>query len=204
MIRWIALTAAGLFALYGAWHLHVTPLAPDAPERTGWLFQQFGNQGVTLGMLLMAIVFIVIGVVGTARWVCRLGPFRRAHPLAASPQPAVQRPPVDRKSVDQGGIRSALAGLFLLIAGGGIAYVGLYLPFLAGRPHDMKASFGVTMAIGYGLALLTLGPNFGPTMYRRRDGAYIPTLIGAATLIVLLGLGLALDRWFTNGLHAPH
>src|SRR5260370_12314839 len=97
MIRWIALTAAGFSALYGAWHPHVTPLAPDAPERTGWLFQQFGNQGVTVGMLLMAIVFIVIGVVGTARWVRQLGSFRRAPTLATSPptggSTSTRRPP---------------------------------------------------------------------------------------------------------------
>ena len=66
-MRWFALTVIGLFALYGAWHMHVTPLAPDAPERTGWLFQQFGQQGVAVGMLLMAIVFILVGLIGLRR-----------------------------------------------------------------------------------------------------------------------------------------
>jgi hypothetical protein len=71
MMRWFALTIIGLFALYGAWHLYVTPLAPDAPERTGWLFQQFGQQGVAVGMFLMAIVFILIGIAGILRLVSR-------------------------------------------------------------------------------------------------------------------------------------
>jgi len=66
-MRWFALTVIGFFALYGAWHMHVTPLAPDAPERTGWLFQQFGQQGVAVGMLLMAIVFILVGLFGLLR-----------------------------------------------------------------------------------------------------------------------------------------
>ena len=70
-MRWFALTIAGLFALYGAWHLHVTPLAPNAPERTGWLFQQFGQQGVAVGMLLMALAFILIGIAGILRLVSR-------------------------------------------------------------------------------------------------------------------------------------
>jgi hypothetical protein len=83
-----------------------------------------------------------------------------------------------------------------LVAGGGIADFGVYLPFLAGRPH-MKASFAAPLMIGYGLALLFLGQGFGPTMYRRKDGLYIPTVAGAATLVVLLGLGLGLD-WFTE------
>jgi hypothetical protein len=71
-MRWFALTVIGLFALFGAWHLHVTPLAPDAPERTGWLFQQFGQQGVAVGMFIIAIVFTLIGLVGMLRWGRRL------------------------------------------------------------------------------------------------------------------------------------
>jgi hypothetical protein len=67
MLRWFALTVMGLFALYRAWHFHVTPLDPSAPERTGWLFQRFGQQGIAVGMLLMAIVFAVIGVIGMLR-----------------------------------------------------------------------------------------------------------------------------------------
>jgi hypothetical protein len=60
------------------------------------------------------------------------------------------------------------------------------------------------MAIGYGLALLLLGQDFGPTMYRRKDGIYVPTVVGVATLIVLLGLGLGLDWWLNEQLHARH
>jgi hypothetical protein len=78
LIRWFALTIVGCFALYSAWHIHATPLPPDAPERTGWLFQQFGQQGVALGTLLMGIVFVLIGLVGTVRWVRKFRSFRKA------------------------------------------------------------------------------------------------------------------------------
>lgn len=77
-MRWISLTIVGCFALYGAWHFHVTPLSPDAPERTGWLFQQFGQNGVVSGMLLMTIVFIFIGLVGIVRGVRHVVAFRKA------------------------------------------------------------------------------------------------------------------------------
>jgi hypothetical protein len=69
MLRWFALTVIGVLALYSAWHIHVTPLEPHAPERTGWLFQQLGQQGVAAGTLLMAIVFILVGVIGMLRWI---------------------------------------------------------------------------------------------------------------------------------------
>jgi hypothetical protein len=72
MLRWFALTAIGFFALYSAWHFQITPPASDTPERTGWLFQRFGEQGIAVGMLLMAIVFILIGLVGMLRWARRL------------------------------------------------------------------------------------------------------------------------------------
>jgi len=41
------------FALDGAWHCHVTPLAADAPQRSGWLFLGFGEHGIAAGTLLM-------------------------------------------------------------------------------------------------------------------------------------------------------
>lgn len=201
MLRWFALTVVGFFALSIAWHLHVTPLAPHAPERTGWLFQQFGQQGVTVGTLLMAIVFILIGLFGMLRWARRLTAVRKAHIFSASPQAVSQRTPVQIKGGGQAGIRSAFLGLICLVAGSCIAYFGLYLPFLTGQPHNMKASFAAPLMIGYGLALLLLGQGFGPTMYRRKDRLYIPTVVGAATLIVLLGLGLGLDWWLAARLH---
>jgi heme/copper-type cytochrome/quinol oxidase subunit 1 len=72
MLRWFALTVIGFFALYSAWRSHVTHLAPDAPERSGWLFQQLGEQGIVVGTLLMAVVFILIGLVGMSRRARRL------------------------------------------------------------------------------------------------------------------------------------
>jgi hypothetical protein len=207
-MRWFALTVIGCFALYGAWHLHVTPLAPHAPERNGWLFQQFGQQGVALGTLLMAIVFIFIGLIGMVRQVRRVTGRREARMLAASPQTASHHPLVENESGGQGGVRAAFSGLILLVAGGAMAYFGLYLPLLTDRPPNMKASFGVPVAIGYGLALLLLGQEFGPRMYRRKDGIYMPTVLGAITLVVLLSLGLSLglglDWWITERLHARH
>jgi hypothetical protein len=191
-LRWFALTVIGLFALYGAWHFHITPLDSNAPERTGWLFQQFGQQGIAVGMLLMAIVFTPIGVVGMLRWA------RHRSGSVASQK--------DRKGAvggGQAGIWPAFIGLIFLVAGGGIAYFGLYLPFLTDRPHAMKASFAVPLMIGYGLALLLLGQGFSRTMYRRKNGVYIPMVVGTATLVVLLGLGLGLDWWLTEQLHAP-
>jgi hypothetical protein len=194
MLRWFALTVTGCFALYGAWHFHVMPLAPHAPERTGWLFQQFGQQGVAVGTLFMAIVFIVIGLVGMLRSTHRLRAVREARIFAASSsRGASQHTQVEDKGGSQAGIRSAFIGLIFLVVGGGIAYFGLYLPFVTGQPHDIKASFAAPLAIGCGLALLFLGQDFGPTMYRRKDGLYIPTVVGAVTLIVLLGIGLGLD-----------
>jgi hypothetical protein len=64
----------------------------------------------------------------------------------------------------------------------------------------MKASFAAPLMIGYGLALLLLGHGFGRTMYRRKNGLYVPTLVGAATLLV--GLGLGLEWWLTGQLHS--
>jgi hypothetical protein len=78
-MRWFALTIIGFFSLYGAWHLHVTPLSAHAPERTGWLFQQFGQQGVAAGMLIMAIACIVIGLLGIVRLPRRLRALREAR-----------------------------------------------------------------------------------------------------------------------------
>jgi hypothetical protein len=201
-MRWFALTVIGCFALYSAWHLHVTPLAPQAPERNGWLFQQFGQQGVALGTSLMAIVFIFIGLFGILRQVRRVTGRREARILAAGPQTASQYSSVENASRGQGGTRATFSGLILLVAGGAMAYFGLYLPLLAGGPPNMKASFGVPVAIGYGLALLLLGQDFGPRMYRRKDGIYLPTVLGAITLVVLLSLGLGLDWWLTGQLHA--
>jgi hypothetical protein len=208
MWRWFALSVIGLFALYGAWHFYVTPLDPNAPERSGWLFQQFGQQGIAVGMLLMAIVFTLIGVVGMLRWTRRFsgsvvsqksreGAVKKARVFAAAPRAAFQRNPAG-----QAGIWSAFIGLISLVAGGGIAYFGLYLPFLTDRPHAMKASFAAPLMIGYGLALLLLGRGFGRTMYRRKNGFYVPTLVGTATLLVLLGLGLGLEWWLTGQLHS--
>jgi hypothetical protein len=196
MLRWLALTVIGFFVLYSAWHFHVTPLAAHAPERTGWLFQQFGEQGIAVGMLLMAIVFILIGLVGMLRRARRLRAVRKAGIVAALPRTASQRTPAENKGRGQAGVRSAFGGLIFLVAGGGIAYFGVYVPFLTGRPHT-KASLAAVLMIGSGLALLLLGQGFGPTMYRRKDGLCIPTVVGAATLIVLLGLGRGLD-WLTE------
>jgi hypothetical protein len=202
-MRWFALTVVGFFALYGAWHSYVTPLARDAPERTGWLFQHFGQQGLAAGMLLIATVCILIGLGGILRTPRRLRALREARMVAASPR-ATSQPLVEGNSGGRGSIRSAFMGLILLAAGTGIAYFGLYLPVLASQPYNMKASIVVPMAIGYGLALLLLGQDFGPTMYRRKDGIYVPTVVGVATLIVLLGLGLGLDWWLNEQLHARH
>jgi hypothetical protein len=78
-----------IFALYSAWNFHVTPLASHAPERTGWPFQQFGKQGIAAGMLLMAIVFILFGLVGMLRSALRLRAVRKGRmPL---PQTTSQR-----------------------------------------------------------------------------------------------------------------
>jgi hypothetical protein len=95
MLRWFALTVIGFFALYSAWHSHVTPLASGAPERTGWLFQQFGEQGIAVAMLLVAIVFILFGLVGMLRSARRLRAVRKGRiPL---PQTASQRTPAGNK-----------------------------------------------------------------------------------------------------------
>jgi hypothetical protein len=201
-MRYFALTVVGLLALYSAWQIHVAPLAPHAPARAGWLFQQFGQQGVAAGSLLMAVVFILIGVLGMLRLPRRLSTLRQARTVAASPR-TTSLPSIE-KSGGRGSIWSAFIGLILIATGTGIAYVSLYLPFLVGRPHNIKASFVVPMAIGYGLALLLLGQDFGPTMYRRRDGIHIPTVVGVATLVVLLSLGLGLEWWLNEQLHARH
>jgi hypothetical protein len=135
MWRWFALTVIGLFALYGAWNFYVTALDPNAPERSGWLFQQFGQQGIAVGMLLMAIVFTLIGVVGMLRWTRRFsgsvvsqksreGAVKEARVLAAAPRAAFQRNPAEYKGGGQAGIWSAFIGLIFLVAGGGIAYFG--------------------------------------------------------------------------------
>jgi hypothetical protein len=204
MMRWFSLTVIGFFALYGAWHFYVTPLAPHAPERTGWLFRQFGQQGIAVGMLLIAIAFILIGLVGMRSLAARLRALRDTRIRAASPEGASHRPLAQSKGGSHGAVRSALIGLIFLITGGGIGYFGLYLPFLTGRPHNIKASFAMLMMIGYGLALLLLGQDFAPTMYRRKDGVYIPTIFGAATLVALLGLGLGLNWWLATQLRAHH
>jgi hypothetical protein len=60
--------------------------------------------------------------------------------------------------------------VIFFLAGGGIAYFAVYLPFLTGRPH-MNASFAAPLMIGYGLALLLFGQGLGPTMYRRKDAS---------------------------------
>jgi hypothetical protein len=131
----------------------------------------------------------------------RLRALKAARIFAVSPRAAFQSPPIENKDRHQRGIWSAFIGLILLVAGGGIAYFGLYLPFVTGRSHDMKASLAAPMMIGYGLALLLLGQGFGQTMYHRKDGVYIPTLVGAATLVVRLVLGVGLDWWLKDPLY---
>ncbi len=64
-LRPIALTLIGVASfISGAVRLNKPA---QAVERSGWLYQQFGDHGVPYGMMAMGVVFSVVG----AWWVWR-------------------------------------------------------------------------------------------------------------------------------------
>lgn len=60
MIRSVLLLIVGVGALVQG----ILPGKPaQAVERTGWLYQQFGDQGVAYGMMAIGLVALVVGVI---------------------------------------------------------------------------------------------------------------------------------------------
>ena len=75
LVRGIVLTMVGLgVSLQG---LLSYGKEPSAAERTAWLFQRFGPNGLSMGMLVMGMAFIVLGVTFTVRSIARLRDGRR-------------------------------------------------------------------------------------------------------------------------------
>ena len=86
--RWLALSVIGGVALLMAVARWGEPARTE--ERSGWLYQQFGDQGVVLGMLAMGLVFLLLGLIGMARsgralWRHRQAGSPPSPPSAATP-----------------------------------------------------------------------------------------------------------------------
>ncbi|NKX16648.1 hypothetical protein HGG75_17525 [Ochrobactrum pseudogrignonense] len=60
MIRSVLLLIVGVGALVQGF---CAGKPAQAVERTGWLYQQFGDQGVAYGMMAIGLVALVVGVI---------------------------------------------------------------------------------------------------------------------------------------------
>ena len=133
--RWLALSVIGGVALLMA--LSRWGEATRAEERSGWLYQQFGDQGVVLGMLAMGLVFLALGLTGMVRtgralWRHRQAGGPMAPPRAASP----------------GGVR--LAGGLLLT--GGVLWTVFYM---GGKARALATG---AASVEYAYAAVLVGP----------------------------------------------
>ena len=64
-IRWVGLLVVGLIGL--VFSVRRLGLPAQAVEQTGWLYQRFGSDGVSYGMIVLTAGMTVLGTVLTWR-----------------------------------------------------------------------------------------------------------------------------------------
>lgn len=115
-----------------------------AEERTGWLYQQFGDQGVVLGTLAMGLMFLVLGLILTVRAGRRLRHYRHTQGKEAN----MTSPKQHDSAPASGPVK--LFGWVMLVGG------ALWTLFYAGSKVRAMAAGAASVEYGY-LAVL-IGP----------------------------------------------
>jgi TRAP-type C4-dicarboxylate transport system permease small subunit len=77
MVSRLGMIIAGLGLLYSAWTQYARPLAANAPERGGWLYQHFGQTGLWAGSAIIGLFVLIIGIIMTARMINRIRAARK-------------------------------------------------------------------------------------------------------------------------------
>ena len=185
--RWLALSVIGGVALFMAVARWGEPAR--AEERSGWLYQQFGDQGVVLGMLAMGLVFLVLGLIGMARSGRALWRHRQAGSPSSPPSAATP-----------GGVR--LAGGLLLT--GGVLWMVFYLGGkaralaigAAAVEYGYLAVLVGPLAVALGLFYLLVRPGTlqGVQAMNRRERLWFLVFL-AVGILAGVALGVGLPAW---------
>ncbi|MBL7250521.1 hypothetical protein [Alloalcanivorax marinus] len=185
--RWLALSVIGGVALLLAVARWGEPAR--AEERGGWLYRQFGDQGVVLGMLAMGLLFLVLGLIGMFRSGRALWRYRQA---GSSPDPLQAATP--------GGVR--LAGWLFLLAGAiwTLFYMGGKARALAAGAASVEYAYPAVLigplAVALGLFYLLVRPGTlqGVQAMSPRERAWFLVFLVAGVLAGV-GLGVGLPAW---------
>lgn len=66
MLRSIGMVIVGIGMLFYGWGFYSKPLPSTAPERGGWLYQTFGQEGLAFGSSGMGLHWLVM------TWICSI------------------------------------------------------------------------------------------------------------------------------------
>ncbi|WP_133491818.1 hypothetical protein [Alcanivorax sp. 24] len=118
-----------------------------AEERTGWLYQRFGDQGVVYGMLAMGGLMLLSGIVSLIRHRGRQKAHERAMEIAQDPARHVPEAPVQAKAPPDPKKGALLVGLVFLAFGLGwsVYYVRDTLQALAAGAPLVSYSWWKTL-----------------------------------------------------------
>ncbi|GGJ82657.1 hypothetical protein GCM10007426_09630 [Alloalcanivorax dieselolei] len=160
-----------------------------AEERTGWLYQRFGDQGVVLGMLAMGGLMLLSGIVSLVRHRSRQKAHERAMEIAQDPARHVPEAPVQAKTPDprKGAL---IVGLVFLALGLGwsVYYVRDTLQALAAGTSVVSYSWWKTIGgpflAGMGLFYVLVRPG-------TLEGVRHMTPSERVGFLVFVALGLA-------------
>lgn len=165
-----------------------------AEERTGWLYQRFGDQGVVLGMLTMGALMLLSGIVSLVRHRSRQKAHERAMEIAQDPARHVPETPVQAKTPDpkKGAL---IVGLVFLALGLGwsVYYVRDTLQALAAGASVVSYSWWKTIGgpflAGMGLFYVLVRPGTLEGVRHMTPGERVGFLIFVA-LGLAAGVGL--------------
>lgn len=165
-----------------------------AEERTGWLYQRFGDQGVVLGMLAMGGLMLLSGIVSLVRHRSRQKAHQRAMEIAQDPARHVPEAPVQAKTPDpkKGAL---IVGLVFLALGLGwsVYYVRDTLQALAAGASVVSYSWWKTIGgpflAGMGLFYILVRPGTLEGVRHMTPGERVGFLVFVA-LGLAAGVGL--------------
>ncbi|WP_262460088.1 hypothetical protein [Alloalcanivorax balearicus] len=165
-----------------------------AEERTGWLYQRFGDQGVVLGMLAMGGLMLLSGIVSLVRHRSRQKAHQRAMEIAQDPARHVPEAPVQAKTPDpkKGAL---IVGLVFLALGLGwsVYYVRDTLQALAAGASVVSYSWWKTIGgpflAGMGLFYILVRPGTLEGVRHMTPGERVSFLVFVA-LGLAAGVGL--------------
>ncbi len=165
-----------------------------AEERTGWLYQRFGDQGVVLGMLAMGGLMLLSGIVSLVRHRSRQKAHQRAMEIAQDPARHVPEAPVQAKTPDpkKGAL---IIGLVFLALGLGwsVYYVRDTLQALAAGASVVSYSWWKTIGgpflAGMGLFYILVRPGTLEGVRHMTPGERVGFLVFVA-LGLAAGVGL--------------